>query len=90
MTAATPCVCCTLCGAALLCTTPAAQNTDATAFQHGDTLYILWLSQKMSVSTAFQVILSKTVNQCLIMSLQFKNPFLLPLSDCKVKEHLKT
>jgi hypothetical protein len=31
---------------------PAAQNTDATAFQHTGTLYILWLSVKMDVSTA--------------------------------------
>jgi len=42
--------------------TPAAQNMDATAFHHTGTLYILWLSTKMDVSTALQLILSKMVN----------------------------
>jgi len=42
--------------------TPAAQNIDATAFQHTGTLYILWLSMKMHVSTALQLILSKMSN----------------------------
>ena len=45
--------------------TPAAQNMDATAFQNTGTLYILWLSMKMDVSTALQLILSKMVNSCL-------------------------
>jgi len=121
MTAATPCVCCTLYGAALMwsriipndrrsslcqliawCTqrsmsqqmftfsvgsqslntlpmTPAAQNTDATDWQHTDTLYIMWLSMKMDVSTALKLILSKMVNPCLTMSpwIQVTHLFLL-------------
>jgi hypothetical protein len=35
--------------------TPAAQNTDATAFQRNGTPYILWLSRKMVVSTALKL-----------------------------------
>jgi len=54
--------------------TPAAQNTDATAFQHTGTLYILWLSMKMDVSTALQLILSKMVNPCLKSHLGFREP----------------
>ena len=34
--------------------TPAAQNTEATAFQHTGTLYILWFSMKMDVSAALK------------------------------------
>jgi len=48
--------------------TPAAQTTDATAFQLTGTLYILWLSMKVDVSNAFKLILSKIVNPCLTMS----------------------
>jgi len=46
----------------LILMTSAACNTDATAFQHTGTLYILWFSMKMDVSTALQFILSKMVN----------------------------
>jgi len=42
--------------------TPAAYNTDATAFQHTGTLYIVWFSMKMDVSTALQFMFSKMVN----------------------------
>ena len=48
--------------------TPAAQNSDATDWQHTGTLCILWLSMKMNVSTALKLILSNTVNPCLTMS----------------------
>jgi len=48
--------------------TPAAYNTDATAFQHTGTLHILWLSMKMDVSTAIQLILSKMLNPRLTTS----------------------
>jgi len=59
--------------------TPAAQNTDATAFHHTGTLYIMWLSMKMDVSTALELILSKIVNPCLTMSpwIQVTHLFLL-------------
>jgi len=46
----------------IILSTPAAYNTDATAFQHTGTLYIVWFSMKMDVSTALQFILSKMVN----------------------------
>jgi hypothetical protein len=39
--------------------TPAAENTDATAFHYTGTLYILWLSIKMD---ALKIILRKIVN----------------------------
>ena len=45
--------------------TIAAQNIDARVFQHTVTLYSLWLSMKMDVSTALKLILSKMVNPCL-------------------------
>jgi len=48
--------------------TPAAYNTDATAFQHTGTLYILWFSVKMDVSIALKLILCKMVNPCRTMS----------------------
>jgi hypothetical protein len=48
--------------------TPAAWNTDATALQYTDTLYILWLSKKMDVSIALKIILRKIVNPCLTLS----------------------
>jgi GH43 family beta-xylosidase len=48
--------------------TPAAQITDATAFKHTGTLYILWVSMKMDVSTALKLILSKMAKPSLIMS----------------------
>ena len=41
---------------------PAAKNTDATAFKHNDTLYILWLSVQLDVSTALELVLSKGVS----------------------------
>jgi len=44
---------------------PVPYNINATAFQHTGTLYILWLSMKMDVSMALQLILSKMVNPCL-------------------------
>jgi len=43
---------------------PAAHNTDATAFQLTGTLYILWLSLKVDVSSALKLILGKMVNPC--------------------------
>jgi len=48
--------------------TPAAQNTDATAFKHPGTLYILWLSMKMDVSTALKLVSKKIVKHCLTVS----------------------
>ena len=48
--------------------TPAAQNTDATAFQLTGILYNLWLSMKMDISNALKLILSKIVNPCLTIS----------------------
>ena len=123
MSAANPYVCCTLYGAALLCSriipndrrsclcqlialcsqhsmsqqmftfsvgsqsistmllTAAAQNTDATAFQHTDTLYIMWLSMKMDVSTALKLILSKMVNPCLTMSPWIQGPICSSFND---------
>jgi len=56
-----------------------AQNTDATAFQHTGTLYSLWLSMKMDVSTVLQLILSKMVNPCLTVSSQLQGTRLLLL-----------
>jgi hypothetical protein len=60
---------------------PAAQNTDATAFQHTGTLYVLWLSMKMDVSTALKLILSKMVNPCLTSPWIQGTGFFLPLND---------
>ena len=60
-------------------TTPAAYNIDATAFQHTGTLYILWLSMKMDVSTALELILSKMLNPCLTMSPRIQGTRLLLL-----------
>ena len=54
--------------------TPAAYNIDATAFQHTGTLYILWLSMKMNVSTALKLILSKMVKPCLTTSPWIQEP----------------
>ena len=54
--------------------TSAGMNTDATAFQHTGTLYILWLSMKMDVSTALQLILSKMVNACITTHHGFREP----------------
>ena len=51
-----------------VCMTPAAQVTDDTAFKHAGTLYILWLSMEMGVSTALKLILSKMEKPCLTMS----------------------
>jgi len=48
--------------------TPAAYNTDATAFLHTGTLYILWFSVKMDVSIALKLILCKMVNPRRTMS----------------------
>jgi len=48
--------------------TPAALNTDATAFQDTDTLHILWLSMRVDVSYALKLILSKMMNPCLTTS----------------------
>jgi len=45
--------------------TPALKNTVATTFQLTGTIYILWLSMKMDVSTALKLNLSKMVNSCL-------------------------
>ena len=59
--------------------TPAAQNTDATAFKHNGTLYILWFSMKTNVSTALELILSKMVKPCLTMSPQIQGIHLLLL-----------
>jgi hypothetical protein len=70
---------------------PAVQNTDAKAFQLTGTLYILWLSMVMEVSTALQLILSKMVNPCLTMSPQIQGAHLLLLYMTEaVKEHLQT
>lgn len=44
------------------------QNTESIVFQCTGTLYILWHSLKMDVSTWFQLILSKKVNPCHITS----------------------
>ena len=44
------------------------QNTKATVFQHTGTLYVLWLSLKMNLSTSFQLVLSKIVKPCHIAS----------------------
>jgi hypothetical protein len=41
---------------------PAAQNTDAIAFQYTGAPYILWLSMKMNLSTALKINLRKIVN----------------------------
>jgi len=63
-------------------TTPTLYNTDATAFQHIGTLYILWLSMKMDVSTALKLIFSKIVNPCLTMSPWIQgDPFVPPFND---------
>ena len=59
--------------------TPAALNTDATAFWHTGTLYVLWLSMKMDVSTELKLILSKMVNPCLTMSPLIQEARLFPL-----------
>jgi len=59
--------------------TPAAQNTDATAFKHTGTLYILWLSMKMDVSTALKLISSKIVKPRLTMSPWIEGTHLLLL-----------
>jgi len=59
--------------------TPAANNADATAFQHTVTLYILWLSMKMDVSTALQPILSKMLNPRLTTSPRIQGTHLLLL-----------
>jgi hypothetical protein len=71
--------------------TPAVWNIDATSFQHTGTLYILWLSMKMDVSTALQLILSKMLNPCLTMSLQIRGiPLFLLSMTRELKEHLQT
>ena len=71
--------------------TPTAQNTDATAFQLTGTLYILWLSMKMNVSTALKLIFSKMVILCLTMSPWIRGTHLFLLSMIEeVKEHLQT
>jgi hypothetical protein len=59
--------------------TPAAQHTDATAFKHTGTLYILWLWIKMDVSTASEFILSKMVNPCLKASPRIQGTHLFSL-----------
>jgi len=48
--------------------TPAAQTTDDAAFKDTGTLYILWLSMKMDVSTALKLISSKMAKPRLTMS----------------------
>ena len=71
--------------------TPAAQNTDATAFQLTGILYNLWLSMKMDVSNALKLILSKIVNPCLTMSPWIQGAYLFLLSMTEeVQEHLQT
>jgi hypothetical protein len=52
----------------------AAEKTDATTFNHTDTLCIFWLSQKMRISTAFQLILNNTMNPRLTESLWIPKP----------------
>ena len=61
--------------------TPAVKNIDAKAFQHTGTLYILWLSMKMDVSTALQLILSKMVNPCPNVTMDSRNLYAPPLND---------
>jgi hypothetical protein len=62
--------------------TPASQNTDTTAFQHTATLYILWLSMKMDMSTALKLILSKIVETMSHnVTMDYGNLFAPPLND---------
>jgi hypothetical protein len=54
--------------------TCAAEKTDATAFNHTDTLSILWLSQKMRISTALHLVMNNTMNPWLFESLWIPKP----------------
>ena len=69
--------------------TPAAQHTDATAFKHTGTLYILWLSMKMDVYTALKLILSKMVSPC-FTSPQIQGTHLLKYKRGTTSKYLST
>jgi len=60
--------------------TPAVKNTDATTFQLTGTIYILWLSMKMDVSTALKFNFCNMVNPCLTTSPRIQGTRLLLLS----------